>query len=389
MNQSGNTKPYQICTRCVMDTTDPAIVFDAKGICNHCHKYEIVTRDHEILRASNTNGLNNIVKEISNYGRQGKYDCIIGLSGGVDSTFVAYKVKELGLRPLAVHLDNGWNSEVSVNNIVKTLKALNIDLYTHVINWEEFRDLQIAFLKASIPGMEIPTDHAIFAILYQLAFKNNIKYIINGSNIATEAVMAPSWSEAVGQKDWLLIKNIHRRFGKVPLKTFPHFSRFDLFYTKLFRKINTINILNYMEYNKEQAMETIQNKLGWVYYGGKHYESIYTRFIQGYILPIKFGIDKRKAHFSSLICSGQLTRDAALKELEKDPYPSQTLKQTDLNFFLKKLNLTNEQFEEILKFPCKSYLDYPCYANKRMYNYVYKRGLKIHFYLKRHNFYKN
>jgi len=207
------------------------------------------------------------------------YDCIIGVSGGVDSSYVAYVVRQLGLRPLAVHLDNGWDSELAVSNIKNFLNKLDIDLYTHVLDWEEFKQLQIAFLEASTPDSEVPTDHAIMAVLYKEAAKRNIQYIILGVNTVTEAIHAPRWS--YGHNDWRYIKSVNRLFGKIKLKRFPHFSLFNLIYYSIIKRIKIVRILDFVNYKKQEAMRILQDELYWKPYGGKHYESIYTRFFQG------------------------------------------------------------------------------------------------------------
>jgi len=283
------------------------------------------------------------------------YDCVIGVSGGVDSTYVAWLVKGLGLRPLAVHLDNGWNSELAVANIEKTLKTLGIDLFTHVIDWEEFRDLQVSFLEASTPDGEVPTDHAIFALLYEMAARHGVRYVITGTNVATEAVLPQKWG--YGYFDWRYIKDVHRRFGSARLSTYPHFSLLGLFSYVFLRRIRLVSILNYIDYDKAQAMDVLQKQLGWTYYGGKHYESIYTRFYQAYLLPRKFDIDKRKAHYSTLINSGQMTREQALAALQEPVYPQHLLEQ-DRAYTIKKLALSAEQFEAIMRTANKTFEDY-------------------------------
>lgn len=367
-----------------MDTTAPNISFDEFGNCNYCNSYFI--QEQKVLKVSDDN-LSKIVSKIKTEGKNKKYDCIIGVSGGVDSTYIAYLVKKLNLNPLAVHLDNGWDSELAVSNIEKTLKKLNIDLYTHVIDWREFKDLQLSFLKASIPGMEIPTDHAIFAILNKLALKYDVRYIVNGSNFRMEHIMDPNWSEGVGQLDWLLIKNIQKLFGKEKLKTFPRMTRFDLYYTRFIKKHTVVNLLDYIPFSKEKAMETIQSELGWIYYGGKHYESIYTRFTQAYIQPLKFNIDKRKAHYSNLICMGEMKREDALGKLKEDAYSDEKMKHSDLDYFLKKMQLNKDDFQGILDLPVKSYKDYNGYFNHPVHNKIYELALKFHFYLKSKKFY--
>ena len=343
------------CTRCIMDTTDPDIVFDAAGVCNHCHRYDLVSRQRMIQPAERKEKLARLVEEIRQAGKGKAYDCVIGVSGGVDSTYVAWVVKDLGLRPLAVHLDNGWDSELAVANIEKTLKTLGIDLYTHVIDWEEFRDLQISFLKASTPDGEVPTDHAIFALLYRIAARHGLKHIITGTNVVSEAILPEKWG--YGYFDWSYVKDVHRRFGSARLSTYPHFSLPKLFYYVFLRRIRMVSILNFIDYNKQQAMDVLQNRLGWVYYGGKHYESIYTRFYQAYLLPRKFDIDKRKAHYSNLLLSGQMSRDEALEAMKAPVYPADLLEE-DRQYVLKKLELDEASFAQIMAAPRRTFLDY-------------------------------
>lgn len=344
-----------ICSNCIMDFTDPDIKFDDQGVCNHCHRYEVVARTRLIPIAERESKLQDLVDEIKSIGAGKEYDCVIGVSGGVDSTYVAYLVKNLGLRPLAIHLDNGWNSELAVSNIEKTLETLGIDLYTHVIDWQEFKQLQVSFLLASTPDGEVPTDHAIFALLYKLAAQHGLKHVILGTNVVSEAILPEKWG--YGYFDWRYIKSVHKQFVSSKLSTYPHFSLFKLFYYVFLRRIRMVAILNYVEYDKKEAMDVLQNKLGWVYYGGKHYESIYTRFYQAYILPRKFNIDKRKAHYSNLICSGQMTREEALTLMDEPVYPENLL-QEDKEYTIKKLGLTEASFESIMTAPTKTFLDY-------------------------------
>lgn len=345
----------QVCSRCIMDTTDPDISFDADGVCSHCKRYDRVAEQRLVPADQRESRLNALVAEIKACGEGKPYDCVIGVSGGVDSTYVAWLVRELGLRPLAVHLDNGWNSELAVANIEKTLKTLGIDLYTHVIDWDQFRDLQVSFLKAATPDGEVPTDHAIFALLYELAAKNGLKHVITGTNVASEAILPEKWG--YGYFDWAYVKDVHRRFGSSKLSSYPHFSLLRLFYFVFIRRIRLVSILNFIDYDKKQAMEILQTKLGWVYYGGKHYESIYTRFYQAYLLPRKFDIDKRKAHYANLILSGQMTRPEALQALAEPVYPAQLLEE-DRIYAVKKLGLTSQGFDDIMTSPNKTFLDY-------------------------------
>jgi N-acetyl sugar amidotransferase len=351
------TENYQICTQCIMDTTDPDIQFDESGVCHHCTTYE-----HELSKRLYRGEeaklkLNEVVVKMKRDGKGHEYDCIIGVSGGVDSTYVAYLVKNLGLRPLAIHFDNGWNSELAVSNIIQTLETLGIELHTYVIDWEEFRSLQLAFLRASVPDGEVPTDHAISALLFHEAARRGIKYVISGMNYATESGQVPSWM--YGHMDWRYIKAVNRLFGTRKLKHYPHIGFVQLGWYSLVRRIQVLAILNYCEYDKAKAMEIMRKELGWKYYGGKHYESLYTRFYQGYILPKKFRIDKRVLHLSSLINSGQLTRDEALKELDHNEYLIGGLAEDDKIYVQKKLQLDATEFDKIMQLPTTTFRSYP------------------------------
>jgi N-acetyl sugar amidotransferase len=355
-NDNGGERPYQACPRCIMDTVaDRSIVFDEAGVCHHCRRYDSMLSTRVICGAAGRAVLSGLVENMKKAGRGRDYDCLIGVSGGVDSTYVAWLVTKLGLRPLAVHLDNGWNSELAVKNIERVLSKLGIDLYTYVIDWEEFRDLQISFLKASTPDGEIPSDHAIFALLWREAVKRGIKYIVSGMNFTTESIYVPDW--AYGHSDWRYVKDVHRRFGSARLCTYPHFSLSYLLYANLVRRVRTVSILNNINYDKKEAMRVLQEELGWQYYGGKHHESVYTRFYQGYVLPKKFGIDKRYGHLSDLINAGQITREQALEEIKQPPYP-EAQQQEDLAYVGKKLGLRGAAFDEIMALPVKSFRDY-------------------------------
>jgi N-acetyl sugar amidotransferase len=340
-----------------MDTVaDRSIHFDAAGLCHHCTRYDRLLDTRVVKGEEGRRQLGLLVDRIKRQGRGREYDCLIGVSGGVDSTYVAYLVKQHGLRPLAVHLDNGWNSELAVKNIERVLKKLEIDLYTYVIDWEEFKDLQISFLRASTPDGEIPTDHAIVSLLWREATRRGIKYIISGMNFATESIGVPDWS--YGHTDLRYIRDVHRHFGTVTLRSFPTISlSYLFFYVNLIRRVRTISILNYVDYNKGQAMQVLQNHLGWVYYGGKHHESIYTRFYQGYLLPKKFGVDKRYGHLSDLIKAGQITREAALEEMQQPPYPVH-LQQQDIQYVCKKFGFSEAEFAAIMSEEIRSFRDY-------------------------------
>jgi N-acetyl sugar amidotransferase len=340
-----------------MDTTDPEIVFDADGVCNHCHRFDMLVATRVIAADRREAELAALLDEIRAAGRRADYDCVIGVSGGVDSTYVAYLCKQWGLRPLAVHLDNGWNSELAVSNIEKTLSRLDIDLHTHVIDWPEFRDLQLAFLHASTPDAEIPSDHAIFALLYRQAAKFGIRHVLLGTNVVTEAVLPELWG--YGYYDRRYVHAVHKQFGSIPLRSYPDLSLARLAYAVLVKRIKAISILNYIDYRKDVAMETIQSQLDWVYYGGKHYESIYTRFFQAYILPRKFNIDKRKAHLSALVLSRQMSRDHAWQLLAEPLYPTPRAEAEDREYVIKKLGLSVAAFDAIMRAPTKTYRDYP------------------------------
>ena len=334
-----------------MDTSDPDIIFDENGYCNHCTTALIVEK--MCVPLNKEKALQSLVKRLKENGNNKKYDCVIGVSGGVDSTYVANIVKNLGLRPLAVHLDNGWDAELAVSNIQKVLNNLDIELYTHVLDWEEFKKLQVAFLKASTPDSEIPTDHAIFAVLRDMAAKEGVP-IISGTNHSSESILPKSWSQ--GYSDWAYIKKVFQLYGNGRLKNFPHTSLLKKFYYDRIKRQKAYSILDFIDYDKEKAKLFLINELGWRDYGGKHHESIYTRFFQSYILPTKFGFDKRMAHLSSLIIAGQITREEALKQMKQSLYPEDELRE-HLIYVPKKLGLTTQEFDTIMKAPPRFYDD--------------------------------
>lgn len=341
-------KEYKICVRCVMDTSDPDISFSSEGICCHCIAYQVREETELHLNAHGQAAFKQHLAQIKAHNKDKPYNCLIGLSGGVDSSYVAYLVKKHGLRPLTMHFDNGWNSELAVSNVEKIVKTLGFDYLTFVINWPEFRDLQKAYLLAGVVNAEVPTDHAISAQLLQTAAAHNIKYIINGGNLATEAIMPKSW--VYNNRDWRNIKAIHHAYGTQPLKEFPHFGLAKMAYYILVKQIKFFSILNYVDYNKAQATQTLSDELGWRAYGGKHFESVFTRFYQAYILYHKFNIDKRRAHLSTLINSGQITRADALSELETPPCSWQQANE-DKIFVIKKLGFTEAEFDALMQKP--------------------------------------
>lgn len=340
-----------------MDTSDPAIVFDAAGECHYCKSYQRVVigprKSPETLKLE----LEQRVEQIKRDGRGRDYDCVAGVSGGVDSTYVLLLAKRYGLRPLAVHLDNGWNSEVAVGNIHRALEKLGVELVTTVLDWEEFRDLQVSFLKASTPDAEIPSDHAIAATVFKTAWKHGVRHLAMGHNFATELIMPKAWSQ--GHYDWHYISSVHKRFGARPLSDFPHLALPEYVRCRFWQARRTLNVLDYVDFSRSQAIEELQRELGWRDYGGKHHESVYTRFYQAHILPKKFGYDKRRAHLSNMILAGRISREAAIEELSKSPYPSPQLEAEDRAYVIKKLGLSEAEFEAIMKAPPMRYEDFP------------------------------
>jgi N-acetyl sugar amidotransferase len=343
-----NDKQIISCSKCILDSNDdPEIVVDANGICNHCHSYDSNVQKFYRGDEKDLQSFHNWISKVKAEGKNSKYDVLIGLSGGVDSTYVAYLCWQHGVRALAVHLDNGWNSELSVVNIKNILKVTGFDLVTYVINWKEFRDLQRAYFKAHVVDIEALTDHAISCILERIAEKNNVKYIFDGSSITTEGRLPRSWVH--NKSDSINILNIHKKFGEIPLHTFPIKNVWKKMLLK--PKVSGISILDYYPYNKPEAKQLITKEFHWRDYGGKHYESIFTRFYQAYILPKKFGIDKRKSHYSTLICAGQLTRKEALEMMKSHTYSDEKIEKSDLEFVTKKLGFTNEEFDKYIEMP--------------------------------------
>ncbi len=347
---------YQICTRCVMDTSDPDIKFNKAGECNNCIEFLDKRAKHIYRGVESDTQLKRLVIEMKKAGKGKEYDCVIGLSGGIDSCYAAYIAKQNGLRILAVHMDNGWNSEQAVLNIKNVAKKLGIDYESYVLDWEEFKDIQLAFLKASIPEAETPTDMAIPASWHKIAAKYNVKYIISGGNFATEGILPRCWH--YNAKDIKYFSFIQKAFGTKRLKKFPIFGYKQEMYYKLAKGIKIIYLLNYVPYAKKNAMEFLQQKLDWRYYGGKHYESKYTGFIHSYYLFKKFGIDYRRATLATQICTGEIMRAQALKELEILPYDAAKA-QLEKEYIAKKLSISLEEFEQIIHSPAKWYRDYP------------------------------
>ena len=350
--------PYNICSNCIMDTSDANITFDARGWCDYCNNYHtnILPNWHPDERGAKRIAAQ--VEQIKKDGQGRDHDCLIGISGGVDSSYVAYLAKvKFGLRPLLFHVDAGWNSQQAVNNIEAMVDGLSLDLHTEVVNWEEMKDLQLAFFKAQVPHIDTPQDHAFFASLYNFAAENKFKYILTGANYSTECVREPlEWHYHAS--DLRQLRDIHRRFGTRPLKTFP---QADIFTYKLYYRfvkgVRIVKPLNEVPFHKEEAMQLLVDKYGWQKYAHKHYESRFTRFYEGYWLPTKFGFDKRRAHFSSLILTGQLTRADALERIAKTAYSAENLAE-DFEYIATKLDLSVTELQQIMDGKNKSYKDY-------------------------------
>ena len=356
-------RPYQICTKTIMDTTDPNIIFNDKGESDYYINYIETILPNWDTGEKGHRELMNIAEKIRKDSKGKDFDCIIGLSGGLDSSYAAYIAKEvMGLRPLIFHVDAGWNTQQAVGNIEKLVNGLNLDLYTEVVNWEEIKDLQVSFLKSQIPDQDLVQDYAFFSALYQFAKKNKIKYVLTGSNYSTECCREPEeWGGYPGI-DKSLVNDIHRRFGKRELKTFP---LVDILVYKLYYKyvlgMTVFKPLNLVPYLKNDAEQLLLEKFGWEKFQHKHHESRFTRFYEDYWLPKKFGFEKRRAHFSSLILTGQMTRDEALERISQPEMNAHFLKQ-EFEYVANKLDLTVAGLQEIFDGPNKTYKDY---KNKR------------------------
>lgn len=357
---------YRVCTRCVMDTSDPEIQFNEQGVCNHCQKFDAVTSKTWHPNEFGKQELATVFRQLKEDGKNHEYDCIIGLSGGVDSSYLALILKDYGLRPLVVHVDAGWNSELAVHNIERVVKHCGYDLHTHVMDWKEIKDIQLAYLKAGVANQDVVQDHAFFSSLYHYAVKNNIKYVISGGNIATESVFPDSWHHSA--MDARNLKAIHKRFGTQKLKNYKTISFFDYyFYYPFIKGMKVIRPLNFMPYNKADALETLKSEVGYKDYGRKHGESRFTKFFQNYYLPQKFSIDKRRPHLSSQILSAELTREQSLLALQQPLYEESELRE-DKVYIAKKLGLTLEQLEALISSPGHSYSEYPNWDSK--YNFM-------------------
>ena len=370
-SQSTKEKVTKTCSRCILDSTVEDIWYDEKGECKYCKIHDEM--ELHPLSNSSLKEINNLVGKIKYQGRHKKYDCIVGVSGGRDSTYTLYSAVKLGLRPLAVHFDNGWNSDISVKNIKKACDKLNVPLYTVVADWEEFKDLQIAFLKASTPDADVPTDYAIYSVLYEIAQKEGVRYILNGHSFRTEGTSPISWT----YMDPLYVASVHKRFGVLKkFRSFPHMTFFKLIWFTLAKGIREVRLLEFLDYQKREVDDILIKELGWEYYGGHHHENLYTKFFQSYYLPTKFKIDKRKTELSAMVRSGQITREEALKEVQHESYQYE---EKVVEYALKKLGLSKYEFDEIMNSPIKTHNDYYTYLPFiRLMRFPIRIATKLH-----------
>lgn len=362
-----NSEIEQICARCVMDDSAIEFVAGKDGRCNFCRDYD-ERISLELFRDKGERELVEFAEKVKRSSRRAKYDCLIGISGGVDSSYVAHLCVSLGLRVLAVHVDNGWNSELATENIERLCDKLGVELETVVLDWNEFRDLQVAFIKSGISNIEIPTDHAIWATMLKTAAKNNVKYIISGSNAANESIMPPSW--LYGSKDSWIIDDIFKKHAGGRLRSYPKLRLSEYVYYLLVRKIKWVPILNNIPFDKEKAKKLLMEQYGWRDYGGKHHESIFTRFFHAIFLPKKFGYDLRKAYLSAEICSGGITRAEALRFLDA-PHVSDAVYESDTAYVCKKLKIDSRTLQAIYGSEQNSHL---AYKNQE---FLWKRFSKV------------
>jgi len=362
---------YKICTNCVMDTSDSKIVFDEKGVCDHCNDFHQNVLPNWHTGEKGKQDLEAYVAKIKQDGKGRDFDCILGLSGGVDSSYMLHlAVKEFNLRPLVFHVDGGWNSELAVHNIQVMIDKLGLDLYTEVINWEEMKDFQLAFFKSGVPHCDIPQDHAFIATLYNFANKYNIKYILNGGNLSTECVRNPMEWLYYGT-DMPQIHDIIKRFSTIEMKTYPFSSIFKhKIYLRYMKGLQVVKLLNYRPYVKEDALKLLAKEYGWKPYPQKHFESRFTKFFEGYWLPERFGFDTRRVQYSSLILTGQMTRDEALEKLKKPAYDLTKI-DDEFNYIATKLGITSVELKGYLTMPKKFYFDY---KNQQS---IFKLGAKV------------
>lgn len=364
-------RQYQICTNCVMDTTDTKITFDEKGICDHCNTFYNDILPYWHTDEKGTKALQEIIAKIKKEGEGKDFDCLMGMSGGIDSSYLLYVMKEkFGLRPLVFHVDAGWNSQIAVNNIERLVDGLGLDLYTKVINWEEIKDLQLAFFKSGVPHLDVPQDHAFFATMYKFASEHKIKFILTGGNYSTECVRNPlEWMYY--QSDSIQLKDIYKKHGTGKLKDYPVTNiLWHKVYLPYIKGIKLIRPLDYVHYNKDEAMQFLIDTYGYQKYPQKHFESRFTRFYEAFWLPNRFGFDTRKVQLSSLILTGQMLREEALEKLKLPAYTEDQLKE-DFEFISNKLGITSEELWSYFNAPKRSFTDYKSQEN------IYNLGASV------------
>ncbi len=360
------SRPFQICTNCVMDITDSKITFDEKGVCDHCNTYYKTIKPFWNHGKGREAILKKLIAKIKKEGEGKDFDCLMGMSGGIDSSYLLYVMTEkYGLRPLVFHVDAGWNSQIAVNNIERLVDGLGLNLYTEVINWEEIKDLQLAFFKSGVPHIDVPQDHAFFATMYKFASKHKIRFILTGGNYSTECVRNPlEWMYY--QSDSIQLRDIYKKFGTGKLKDYPITNiLWHKVYLPYVKKIKLIRPLDFVPYNKDEAMQLLVDKFGYQKYPQKHFESRFTRFYESYWLPKKFGFDTRKVQYSSLILTNQMTREEALKKLEFPAYDPETILQ-DFEYVATKLGISVEELQSYMDAPNKTYKDYK--SQETIYN---------------------
>lgn len=344
----------KICLRCIMDTSDPNITFDSRGVCNHCHAYDDNVARYGYHGKSSDEALAALVEQMKRDGKGKEYDCMLGLSGGVDSSYMLYQTRQFGLRPMVVHVDAGWNDNRAEENIRKLCHALDYKIHCVSIDWDTMKELQRAFMFSGLPNLDIPQDHAFAAGVYEMAKKHNLSYILNGSNFSSEGILPQAWAYA--SIDFRHIQSVYKKHGRgFPLRKYSHFGLIQ--YSVYQKTMKRVKLLNYIPYSTKAAIETLSREFNWQYYGSKHYESIFTRFMYtSYLLP-KFGYDMRRAHLASLVVSGDITREEALKQMESPPLSSEQLRK-DCSYVLERLDISLQEWQTILAAPNNTENDY-------------------------------
>ena len=361
----------QICKNCVMDITDSKITFDDNGVCDHCNTFFREIKPKWKTDNEAKNQLNEKISLIKNESKGRDYDCIVGVSGGIDSSYLLYAIVEkFKLKPLVFHVDAGWNSQIAVNNIEKLIDALNLDLFTEVINWEVMKELQLSFFKSGVPHIDTPQDHAFFASMYKFSSKFNVKNILTGGNFSTECIRNPiEWMYY--QSDSIQLKDIYKTFTGKKLKNFPTTSiLWHKVYLPYVKNIKIFRPLDYIDYNKEEAMNLLVKKFGYQKYSQKHFESRFTKFYESYWLPERFGYDTRKVQYSSLILTGQMSRDLAIELLKKPSYDRDTI-ENEFEYIANKLEISVKELRQYFNSPLKNYKDYKSQQN------LYRLGAKV------------